>query len=812
MKLSNWVVCGCVFLISALSCFAAPVRDLHYLVVDRSESIDSPNALKGPITEAVKKYVNTLPDSAELRIVFFNHEASRMKSWWPMNWDNKLAFMGYFAKEFKPAGQTRLYDTISEVITEVSAVSSNYNSIRVMVLSDGEDNKSTNNKGWDGIETLAGTLKHDNENSFIIWYTIGKNFVPKNLPRGNMVLVQAVLNTKDFTISPAPVADFAASPSRLEIGQSVEMKLLLSPGKIEEVVWDFGDGTPKLAQRVTYPYSVQHKFNKAGGYSVTLTAIGPGGTNTITKANLIEVAAAVPVKASFSWEPKKNRMGEIVQLMDKSEGQPSEFQWKLGEYGVSTNRAPSFTPDVAGTVNVSLTVRRDRMSDTTNQTIQILARLPVADFTVNPVEAAWGQVVTLCAVTTDPDVKDEWAIGNVTRSGRKVEWTADQAGMVKINHTASSSGGSVDKPGSVYVKLPAAPVDFLMEPNPVEIDGEVSIHVKTDAPGWKHEWVVDGATLAGGKAMWRASKAGSFSVIHRVVGFGQTNSLPKELYVKEPVKLPPFNPDFSVFPAEVQPGDTVVLDAKDGDPACEHIWVVGSERLTGKMVKFKAVGVGVQPVVHQIPGSRGGKLEKTYTVLESSLPTIKVTVHGKYPPVDVECSDLTKGVVGRVWSFSDGTTVKDQNPVRHTFGKPGTYTVDLAVRNAGGQEKKLEKPVSIVVKAPIPLWVWGATAVGIILLAGLIGWNRLKPLPLYGTLKWDYRGEEGVRKLGDCGTSLVLADLGIEALKNTMSSFVIQNRKSAGMHVKQSGDEPILLADKTKFRVENVNFEYRELG
>jgi len=70
-------------------------------------------------------------------------------------------------------------------------------------------------------------------------------------------------------------------------------------------------------------------------------------------------------------------------------------------------------------------------------------------------------------------------------------------------------------------------------------------------------------------------------------------------------------------------------------------------------------------------------------------------------PMDVKFTDLsTNGPTSWTWTFGDGSTSSDQNPV-HTYTAAGTYTVNLTVANECGGDIA-SKPMYITV-SPCPL-------------------------------------------------------------------------------------------------------------
>ena len=105
-----------------------------------------------------------------------------------------------------------------------------------------------------------------------------------------------------FTIdSPAPAANFDASPVKGLQPLTVNFSDL-STGGITSWLWNFGDGSSGNEKNPV------HTYDRVGTYSVQLTVTGTGGSNSITKENLVEVD-------SISWNvPSIINMGENVTV------------------------------------------------------------------------------------------------------------------------------------------------------------------------------------------------------------------------------------------------------------------------------------------------------------------------------------------------------------------------------------------------------------------------------------------------------------------------------------------------------------------
>jgi len=87
---------------------------------------------------------------------------------------------------------------------------------------------------------------------------------------------------------PPPDADFSFLPASGDVPLEVEFEDL-SSGVIDQWSWTFGDGAVATVPNPT------HNYLAVGSYDVTLTVEGPGGVDTITIADAVEVLSPVNI-------------------------------------------------------------------------------------------------------------------------------------------------------------------------------------------------------------------------------------------------------------------------------------------------------------------------------------------------------------------------------------------------------------------------------------------------------------------------------------------------------------------------------------
>ncbi len=147
-----------------------------------------------------------------------------------------------------------------------------------------------------------------------------------------------------------PVAQFTASTTSGPAPLALNF-LNTSTGAITNYAWGFGDGTTSTAQAPIHVYSA------AGIYTVTLTATGPGGSNTQTRGNYLTVTTpSVPV-AQFTGSPVSGVAPLAVSFTNSSTGSITSYGWTFGDGTTSTAANPSHSYAAAGVYTVTLNVK-----------------------------------------------------------------------------------------------------------------------------------------------------------------------------------------------------------------------------------------------------------------------------------------------------------------------------------------------------------------------------------------------------------------------------------------------------------------------
>ena len=170
--------------------------------------------------------------------------------------------------------------------------------------------------GWNTAANGTGT-----------WYTEGSSA---------MFLKPTKFYAQWAPVSP-PTAAFVPSVNGLTVTMSNTSVLA------DSYLWDFGDGGTSALK------NPEHIYATAGTYSVSLTATGPGGSNTISKPITVSGVTTTPPVPSFSVS-----INEKVVQFTYTGTAASSYLWDFGDGKTSTQKNPSNIYDEAGTYTVGL--------------------------------------------------------------------------------------------------------------------------------------------------------------------------------------------------------------------------------------------------------------------------------------------------------------------------------------------------------------------------------------------------------------------------------------------------------------------------
>ena len=145
----------------------------------------------------------------------------------------------------------------------------------------------------------------------------------------------------------APMVDFAVDITSGLAPLAVNFTNL-SNGNITSQTWNFGDGNLSISQ------DASHTYLNAGNYTVTLTGVGPGGTNSLMRPGLVLVTNPPPPVVDFSGAPTKGFAPLTVYFTNLTAG-ATNYGWEFGDGNTTAEAHPANTYVNPGAYTVTLT-------------------------------------------------------------------------------------------------------------------------------------------------------------------------------------------------------------------------------------------------------------------------------------------------------------------------------------------------------------------------------------------------------------------------------------------------------------------------
>ncbi|MDY6862682.1 MAG: PKD domain-containing protein [Thermodesulfobacteriota bacterium] len=286
-----------------------------------------------------------------------------------------------------------------------------------------------------------------------------------------------------ITVTSDFYADFTASPLTGPAPLTVKFTDNSSP-EATSWSWNFGDGNISSEQNPTNIYT------DAGSYTVTLTVIGPDGTDIKTRANYITVTYPA-LKADFSGTPTSGTVPLSVSFTDISTGNPTSWSWNFGDGNTSLVQNPTNIYTDAGSYTVTLTVAGPGGTDTETKaayinTTSLPPKPPRAAFIALPPSGNIPLTVKFTNQSSGKITSYQWSFGDGNSSGEKDPiHTYSAAGTYTVSLTVMGPGGTDTVTKENLILAISPPVVSANNPpnkpdNPMPSDLASNVSINTD--------------------------------------------------------------------------------------------------------------------------------------------------------------------------------------------------------------------------------------------------------------------------------------------------------------------------------------------
>ncbi len=254
--------------------------------------------------------------------------------------------------------------------------------------------------------------------------------------------------TVEDPVVPAPDAAFTTDVASGNAPLTVQFANQ-SQGQINSYVWDFGDNSSATDTNIA------HTFTNPGTYTVTLTAIGPGGQDAAQAVITVNQPPNAPT-AAFSQDTQSGDVPLNVSFTNQSQGQIDSYSWNFGDGGTSTEQNPSHSYTAAGTYTVTLTVTGPGGTSTAETSITATEPVapPTAAFTQDVNSGTAPLTVQFTNQSTGEGLNYSWDFGDGSASSAENSpvHIFTNPGTYTVNLTVSNSSGQSSSASQITVE------------------------------------------------------------------------------------------------------------------------------------------------------------------------------------------------------------------------------------------------------------------------------------------------------------------------------------------------------------------------
>ncbi len=599
------------------------------------------------------------------------------------------------------------YITVSEPLpgTPVANFMANVTSGTVPMTVQFTDNSTGEPTSWQWDFDNDGVVDSTEQAPIYTYATVGNYTV--NLTVGNTGGSDSEVKIEYIVVSEplpgAPIANFNATPTSGNSPLKVQFTDA-STGTVSSYSWDFNnDGNVDSTEQ-----SPSYTYAAAGNYTVNLTVIGTGGSDSEVKTGYINVSNSVTTKpvAAFSASPTLGIMPLNVQFTDMSTGVPASWSWNFGDGNTSNESSPLHTYSKVGKFTVSLTVKNVKGTNTTKKTKYIdVEVVPVAEFSANKTLGKAPLSVKFTDKSTGDPTSWNWDFGDGnTSTEEKPVHVYSAVGIYNVTLTATNAVGNNTTMKSDYIDVEGVPVaDFSASSTLGIMPFNVSFTDMSSGVPTSWSWSFgDGNVSTEQNPSHVYSKVGTFTIKLTAKNAVGSNTITKTKYIDvEVVPVAEFSANKTLGKA---PLSVKFTDKSTGDPTSWN-WDFGDGNTSTEEKPVHVYSeVGRYNITLTATNAVGNNtITKSSYIDVEGVPVAEFSANSTVGavPFNVSFTDLSTGVpTSWSWSFGDGTTSIEQNP-SHIYSKGGQYTVKLTAKNPVGSNSTTKTKLITVESVPV---------------------------------------------------------------------------------------------------------------
>ena len=455
---------------------------------------------------------------------------------------------------------------------------------------------------------------------------------------------------------------------------------------------------------------------------------GHGGTDTATVTVEVRGSAKPPV-ADFNFTPSSGESPLAVTFTDASTSNPTSWFWAFGDGSTSSEQNSSHSFLRPGTFTISLTVSNEGGSDTKTSSITVDVPAPppagvelVEYFIDTDPGYGAGTPIALDAngealfgidsraigpgfhtlFVRSKNATGNWGFVRLNRFYIFPEGTRDRAPVVSLEYFYNGADPGFGKAKAISISPAQKVVDLETSVSTTGLDlGEHNITLRAKDQN----------------NLWGAAQTAMFTI--NQTGPNAAPVIANPLFdVELALGKDPFTRDLSADPPVFTDpeGTAIAYTVESSSPS------VAGATMSGSTLTVIAVSEGTATITLAASDGQSATTHSfTITVVKPPEPPVAnfdTDPNSGVEPLSVFFTDgSTNTPTEWIWEFGDGNTSTEQNPT-HTYTTPGTYTVMLTVKNAGGSDSKTKEELISVIKQPIGEGPIGLVALDLDLSAG----------------------------------------------------------------------------------------------
>ncbi len=482
-----------------------------------------------------------------------------------------------------------------------------------------------------------------------------------------------------------------------------------STGAVSQV-WDFGDGAGTTDPSPTHTF-----INLGTADSVrTVTLIvstSAGCTDTAT----VDVVVSPAVQALFTHDALPGCAPVDVQFTNNSTG-ANAYSWDFGDGATSTATSPAhqYVNNTVFLQNYTVTlvaIAPAGCTDTVQQTITVF---PAASFTFTADPDSGCSPFALTFPPVLGAVAYEWDFGDgSTASGASPTHTYINTGISPLQYPvtliATNAFGCTDTLSDLVTVYPQPVPQFdIVEPQGCHpFTGTL---VNNSLGAVSYVWTYGDGGSSDTSALSHAHTWYNFlgpGPVSYPVTLTASSMAGCSASITQSIQVfPPVDASFDA-PLEGCSPFAVMLQ-QSGTGASQWLWTMGDgTTLIGDQVTHTYVNTGntdqVFTVTQVATSAYGCTDTATATIVVHPVPNAAFQVspyNQQFPAATIDLNNTTApGAWTYSWDFGDGSTSDLQDPLTHTYGTWGTYTVQLVVGNSTCTDTATQ---TIVIAPPLP--------------------------------------------------------------------------------------------------------------